>query len=159
MNNSVFNNPAKMLQNLNIIFMALLSGQLIYFIVGIVLLQSGQSKGISEMSTMFMYIVPFINVVIILVARFLYGNNLAKLSKEVSIEIKSQSYLTNNIIKLALLEGANLINISIMIITNNYFFAGFFVIIITLYFLNRPSKDKFITEYELSSNDALKLIS
>ena len=159
MNDSVLNNPSKMLQNLNVIFLALISGQIIYFVIGIALLQAEQSWEMSKMSTIFMYIVPLINVIIILLARFIYGKNLTNLSKDVSIEIKLQSYLTNNIIKLALLESANLINVTVMIVTKNYFFAGFFVIIIVLYFLNRPIKEKFVTEYELSPDDAMKVIS
>lgn len=152
------NDPNKMLFNLNIIFLALLSGQIIYFIVGIVLLQTNGAQDLSEISKIFMYIVPLVNAAIILAARFIYGKNLVSLSKDHSLEKKMQSYLTNNIIKLALLEGANLINISVMIITSNYFFAGFFVIIIALYYLNKPTKEKFITEHELSSDEVMKII-
>ena len=159
MNNPTFNDPNKMLQNLNVIFFSLIGGQILYFLVGLYLLQSGQFQQLSKMSTIFMYIVPLINVVFIMAAKFVYEKKLLKLNKDENIEKKSQSYLTNNIIKLALLEGANLINITIMILTGNYFFAGFFVIIIALYFLNKPTKEKFITEYQLSSDEAMKLIS
>jgi hypothetical protein len=159
MNNPLLNDPNKMLQNLNVIFYSLIGGQIFYFVAGLFLLKSGQFQKLSEMSTIFMYIIPLINVVFILAAKFIYGKNLSKLDKDESIEKKSQSYLTNNIIKLALLESANLINITIMILTGNYFFAGFFVIITALYFLNKPAKEKFITEYQLSSDDVMKLIS
>ena len=67
-------------------------------------------------------------------------------------------YRNANIVRLALLEGANIFNISIMLITASYFFAALFIVIIVLFFFNKPTKEKFIMEYEISADDALKIL-
>jgi hypothetical protein len=156
---SELNNTNKIFRNLNIIFLALISGQLIYFVIGIVLIQSVDIQYSGDLTTLFMYLIPLVNMLIILTIKFIYSRILSKINTDMSVEKKSQYYLNNNIFKLALLESANLINVSAMIFTGNYFFAGFFVIITALYFLNRPTKEKFITECNLSSDDVLKIIS
>ena len=145
-------------QTLNIIFIALLSGQTIYFFVGIFLIQSGNIDGFGGFNTIFMFITPVVVLSSILASKFIYSKQVAEFDKSLSLENKLVSYRTANIIKLALLEGANIFNISIMIITANYFFAALFIIIIALFFFNRPTKEKFIMDYEVSADDALKLL-
>ena len=143
---------------LNIIFIALLSGQTIYFFVGLFMIQSGNIDGFGGLNTIFMFITPIVVLASILASKFIYTKQVTEFDKSLSLENKLVSYRTANIIKLALLEGANIFNISIMIITANYFFAALFIIIITLFFFNRPTKEKFIMDYEVSADDALKLL-
>ena len=145
-------------QTLNIIFIALFSGQTIYFVVGIFLIQSGNIDGFGGFNTIFMFITPVVVLSSILASKFIYSKQVAEFDKSLSLENKLVSYRTANIIKLALLEGANIFNISIMIITANYFFAALFIIIIALFFFNRPTNEKFIMDYEVSADDALKLL-
>jgi len=145
-------------QTLNVIFIALLSGQTIYFVVGIFLIQSGNIDGFGGMNTIFMFITPVVVLSSIIASKFIYSKQAAEFDKSLSLENKLVSYRTANIIKLALLEGANIFNISIMIITANYFFVALFIIIIALFLFNRPTKEKFIMDYEVSADDALKLL-
>ncbi len=154
-NSSIFRN---FFQTLNIIFIALLSGQTIYFFVGIFLIQSGNIDGFSGFNTIFMFITSVVVLSSILASKFIYAKQVSEFDKSLPLENKLVSYRTANIIKLALLEGANIFNISIMIITANYFFAALFIIIIALFFFNRPAKEKFIMDYEVSADDALKLL-
>jgi hypothetical protein len=143
----------------DVLFFALLIGQTIYFFLGLFLIQSGNIEGISGMNTIFMFITPVVVLSSILASKFIYTKRVTEFDKSLSLEIKLVSYRTANIVKLALLEGANIFNISIMVITTDYFFAAIFIIIIILFFLNRPTKEKFIVEYEISANDALKILS
>lgn len=154
-NSSIFKN---FFQTLNIIFIALLSGQTIYFVLGVFLIQSGNIDGFGGFNTIFMFITPVVVLSSILASKFIYSKQVAEFDKSLSLENKLVSYRTANIIKLALLEGANIFNISIMIITANYFFAALFIIIIALFFFNRPTNEKFIMDYEVSADDALKLL-
>lgn len=144
---------------LNIIFFALFSGQVIYFFVALYLIQSGNINEYGGMNTIFMFITPIVVLSSILVSKFIYTKQITMFDKSLPIENKLVSYRTANIIRLALLEGANIFNTSILIITANYFFAALFVIIIILFFFNRPNKEKFIMDYEVSADDAVKLIS
>ncbi|HCY74937.1 MAG TPA: hypothetical protein DHV28_03380 [Ignavibacteriales bacterium] len=159
MNKEISPIPANYFSTLNILFMSLLSGQVIYFIVGLFLIQSGNINGFGGMNTIFMFITPVVVLSSILASKFIYTKQVAEFDKSLPLENKLVSYRTASIIRLALLEGANIFNISIMIITTSYFFAGLFVIITTLFFFNRPTKEKFIMDYEVSSEDAIKIIS
>lgn len=150
---------ANYFSTLNVLFIALLSGQIIYFIVGLFLIQSGNINGFGGMNTIFMFITPVVVLSSILASKFIYTKQVSGFDKSLPLENKMVSYRTASIIRLALLEGANIFNISIMIITTSYFFAALFVIITALFFFNRPTKEKFIMDYEVSSEDAIKIIS
>lgn len=148
----------KFFTTINILFFALLSGQTIYFIIGLFLIQSGNMEGIPGLNTIFMFITPIVVLTSILASKFIYSKQVASFDRASSLENKLVSYRTNNIVRLALLEGANIFNISVMIITASYFFAAFFIIIIVLFFLSRPTKEKFIMDYEISSDEAIKIL-
>jgi hypothetical protein len=159
MNNN--NNPAikNFFKTLDVLFFAFLSGQIIYFIVGLFIIQSGELKGFGGLNTIFMFMTPVVVLSCIFASRFIYNKQVTEFDKSLPLENKMASFRTANIIKLALLEGANIITVSIMIITANYFFAVLFVAVIVLVFFNKPSIEKFILEYEISADDALKLLS
>ncbi len=148
----------KFFTTIDILFFALLSGQTIYFFIGVFLIQSGNMEGLPGLNTIFMFITPVVVLSIVLSSKFIYSKQVASFDRTSSLENKLVSYRTNNIVKLALLEGANIFNISVMIITTSYFFAALFIIIIALFFLNRPTKEKLIVDYEISSDEVIKIL-
>jgi hypothetical protein len=158
MNFSDGTNYTKIRLTFNLLFSALLVAQLIYLLAGLLIIKSNNFEGMTNLNTIFMFIVPVINASVILAAKFIYGKSLLNLDSTQSLNYKLKLYQTNNIIKLALLEGANIINISAMIITGNYFFGAFFVIVFILFFLNKPTVEKFVMEYQLKPDDAVKIL-
>ena len=148
----------KSFRTIDIIYFAILIGQMIYFLIGLYLIQSGNMEGMKSLNTIFMFVTPVVIFSSILAAKFIYSKQVINFDKTLSLDAKLISYRTNNIIRLALFEGANIFNISVMIITANYFFAALFIIIIVLFFLNRPTKEKFIMDYEISADDVLKIL-
>jgi len=154
-NSTIFRNY---FSTLNILFFALLSGQTIYFFVGLFIIQSGNIEGFGGMNTIFMFITPVVVLSSILASKFIYTKQVTSFGKNLSIEKKLASYRTANILRLALLEGANIFNISVMIISASLFFAALFIVTIVLFFFNRPTKEKFIMDYEVSADDALKIL-
>jgi len=157
MNNENSSSYGNYFSILIILFFALLSGQTIYFIAGLFLIQSGNMNGFSGLNIVFMFVTPLVVFSSILASKFIYTKQITEFDKSSSLEKKMVSYRKTNIIKLALLEGANIFNISVMIITASYFFAALFVILIILFLLNRPTKEKFIMDYEVSADDELKI--
>ncbi len=141
------------------IFFGLLAGQIIYFMVGLFLIQSGNINTDSLLNTIFMFVTPVFILVSVYVSKVIYIKLVSSFDKSVSLENKIISYRSNNLIKLAILEGANLFNISVMIITSSYLYAAFFVILITLFFLNKPTKDKLIMDYEVTAEEVLFILS
>jgi hypothetical protein len=157
MNNENSSSYGNYFSILNVLFFALLSGQTIYFIVGLFLIQSGNLNGFRGLNIVFMFVTPVVVLSSILASKLIYTKQITGFDKSSSLEKKMVSYRKTNIIKLALLEGANIFNISIMIITASYFFAALFVTLIILFLLNRPTKEKFIMDYEVSADDELKI--
>ena len=157
MNNENSSSYGNYFSILNVLFFALLSGQTIYFIVGLFLIQSGNMNGFSGLNIVFMFVTPVVVLSSILASKLIYTKQITGFDKSSSLEKKMVSYRKTNIIKLALLEGANIFNISIMIITASYFFAALFVTLIILFLLNRPTIEKFIMDYEVSADDELKI--
>ena len=143
---------------LNILFLTFLAGQVLYLSIGLFLVQSGAKEELSQLNNIFLFAVPIIDLFIIFTSKSIYTKNVTNFDKNLPLENKILSYQTNSIIQLALLEGANIINVSVLTITANYFFAALFVIIISLFLLNKPTKEKFIIQYELNSEDVVKIL-
>lgn len=158
MENSQNSNYSKLRLTLNFLFITLLGAQVMYLLVGLFIIQSGDFKEINGVNNIFMFIIPLIDTAIIFAIKFIYEKGLRDRDKKMSLDSKIKSYQINNIIKLALLEGANIMNTSAMIITANYFYAALFIIIAALFLLNRPTIEKFIMEYELSPEEVVKVL-
>lgn len=151
-------NYAKFKLTLKLLFITMLGAQILYLLIGLFIIQAGEFEEINGVNNIFMFIIPLIDTTIIFAIKFIYERSLRDRNKNISLDSKIKSYQINNTIKLALLEGANIINISAMIITANYFYAALFIIIAALFLLNRPTIEKFIMEYELSSEEAVKIL-
>lgn len=147
-----------MLSVLNILFLTLMAGQFLYLAIGLFIIQASDSQLFSNMNSIIFYTVLIMNVFIIFTSKFIYNKNVTKFDKQSALENKIKSYQINNLIFLTLLEIANIINISALIITTNYFFVVLFLIVIGLFFINRPTKEKVIMQYELNSDEAMKIL-
>jgi hypothetical protein len=132
---------------LNIIFLGLFSGQIIYFAVALFLIQSGNMQGIEGFETVFMFITLVVVFFSIFASKMIYSKLVNAFDKSKPIEERLNSYRTGNIVKLALIEGANIFTISIMIITADYLYAAFFALLITFFWLNKPGEEKFRMDY------------
>lgn len=136
-----------LLSVLNMIFWGLLGGQLIYFIFALFLIQSGNMPLLDGLGTMFLFIVPIAVVFSIFASKMIYTKLVAAFDKNKPIEEKLVSYRTNNIVKLSVIEGANIFTISVMIITSDYLYSAFFALLIAFFWLNKPSTEKFKLDY------------
>ena len=133
---------------MNIIFLGLLSGQIIYFSIGLFLVQSGNMAGIEGVGTVFMFITPVVVFFSIFASKMIYSRLVNAFDKSRSIEEKLNSYRTSSIVKLAIIEGANIFTISILIITSDYLYTAFFALLITFFWLNKPGEEKFRMDYD-----------
>lgn len=147
-----------MLSVLNILFLTLMAGQFLYLAIGLFIIQTSDNQLFSNINNTILFTVLIMNVFIIFTSKFIYNKNVIKFDKQLALENKIQSYQINNLIFLALLEIANIINVSALIITTDYFFTLLFLIIIGLFFINKPTKEKFIMQYELNSDEVMKIL-
>ncbi|MEO1258111.1 MAG: hypothetical protein AAFZ15_04915 [Bacteroidota bacterium] len=70
-----------------------------------------------------------------------------------SMQEKLDHYRTTNIIKWALLEGGNLISLVLTFATANTNYLLWFGLGLAAFVLLRPSKDKFMEEYQIKSGE------
>lgn len=157
MNDNISNYKGHFLQ-LNIIFLALLIVQIIYFGIFFFLVSADNLLIQAELDRILMFIIPVIVLSGILAAKYIYTKIVAGFDKNLSIERKIMSYRNASIIRLALVEGVNILNITAMLITGNFLYSAYFLILIVFYVLFKPSKDKFIVEYEVSGDDVTKIL-
>lgn len=137
-------------RQLKIIFFALAAGQVIYFLITLVLIQEEIVVINKDFSTIWGFLIPVLVVILVGASRLLYNrliNSNIKLSSESE---KLKVYQTGNILKFALLEGANLISITFYMLTGDFLYAGMFIIVLGIFFVNFPGKEKFLMEFESS---------
>lgn len=140
-------------KQLKIIFIALASGQIIYFLTASVLLMNEIVETNKEYSTVMGFVVPILVVLMVVASKLLYNYLINSKQQDTSQAEKINIYRTGNITRFALIEGANLISITAYLITGDFLYAGLFVIVIGIFFINYPSKEKFMAEFGLSSLD------
>lgn len=145
-------------QQINIIFLSLLAAQVIYFVIVYFLISTGNLITNAEFDIILMFIIPVIVLSGILAAKYIYTKIISDFDKNLSIDRKIISYRNASIIRLALIEGANIFTITAMFITGNYLYSAYFIILIVFYVMFRPSKEKFVVEYEVSGEDVTKIL-
>ena len=152
-------NPENFFLTMNVLFFALAAGQIIYFVIVFYLISSGSFKSPAEdLTQIFLFLTPVIILTAVLGSKFIYSRLVNNADKNVSLENKMISYRNSTIAKLAIIEASNIFTITVMLITGSYFFAPLSIIVLAFFFLNKPARDKFITNYEVSSGDAMKLL-
>jgi uncharacterized membrane protein len=138
-------------KQLKIIFIALASGQIVYFLISLVLIMNELVTTNKDFSTVWGFVVPILVVILVVTSKLLYNYLINSKFEKTSEDEKITSYRTGNIIKFALLEGANLISITFYLLTGDFLYAGMFVIVMGIFFANFPGKEKFMMEFGLSS--------
>ncbi len=137
-------------KQLKIIFFALAAGQLTYFIVSLILVQDESVILNKDFSTVGGFVVPLVVVSMVVASKLLYTRAINSKLKA-GDEEKLITYKTWNIVKFALLEGANLFSITFYLLTGDFLYAGMFIIVMGIFVVNYPGKEKFMAEYGLST--------
>jgi hypothetical protein len=140
-------------KQLKIIFIALASGQIVYFLTASVLLMNEIVETNRDFSTVLGFVVPILVVLMVVASKLLYNYLINSKLKDTSQAEKINIYRTGNITRFALIEGANLISITSYLITGDFLYAGLFVIVMGIFLINFPSNEKFMIEFGLSSNE------
>ena len=139
------------IKQLKIIFFVLAIGQITYFVVTLILIQSEKVTLNKDFSTVGGFIVPVIVIILVVASRLLYNKLINSKTAGTTHQEKLLTYRTGSILKFVLLEGANFLSITFYLLTGDFLYAAMFVIIIAIFFANFPSREKFISEFGLSS--------
>jgi len=140
-------------KGINILYLALALGQILISIV--LFYMSLENSPTLDMSfgdikqLLVLLLVP----AAIMISHYLYNNKITEGKQLNGVDDKLAHYRASNILRWAILEGVNLINIIFFFLSNNYFFLILFVFGFAFFLLGKPSEEGFIEDYKLNSDE------
>lgn len=137
-----------------IIFYALLSGQIIFLLISLYLVSANLIETNSELSLIFIITLLFFLSPLLIVGPMIYRKLISRQYDNIkTLEQKLILYRQGMIIKLAMVEGASIFSIVCFLITGNYLFIIISILLISLFFLHRPSLEKFTADFNISLSE------
>lgn len=136
------------------IYYALVFGLLIFFIVVLVLIQEKYLSIEKDLDNIFTIIVPVYGLMMMFVSRMIYNQMISKIEVNNSLIQKLMSYRTAKIVSWAVLESACLLALVATMLTSNYLYVAVFVFLFGYFILMRPSKESFIRDMRLNSDES-----
>ena len=140
-------------RQLKIIFYAIVAGQVFYFLLALYLVLTDKVIVSKNYDSPIGIIIPVIVIMLVIASKFLYERLTESKISETSISEKLISYRTNIIIKFTFLEVANLLTVTFYLLTADFLYIGMFIIVLGLYLINFPGKEKFVVDYGLSGKE------
>jgi len=138
----------------NTIYLALLSGLVIFFVIVILLIQNKNLKLNTELDKIFTFLIPVFGLLMMFISRMIYNIMIAKLDSSSTIPQKISYYRTVKIISWALVEGACFLALVATILTSNYLYLVVFIFLLGYFFLLRPSAESLIKDMRLNSEES-----
>ncbi|MCB0554882.1 MAG: hypothetical protein KDD02_15125 [Phaeodactylibacter sp.] len=140
------------LKQLQLIFLALAAGQILFCLVVVYLAQTGTLSP-SNLGLPLSFLLPTILFAAAGTAYFL-SNRLSMEGKQLpTLSEKVQHYRNASILRLALVEGANILIVSFAMLEANLSFLAFFAIGLLIFAYFRPGLDKLAQSYELNAQE------
>lgn len=136
-------------KSIQIIFFALLAGQLIFLFISVFLVQSGNIST-NENLFLILFIVDLMIVVpAIVVGPMIYRSFMSRVKPEMSLTEKLNLYKQGTIIKLAMVEAPTIFSIVGFLLTGSFVFLFLAIGIIILFFMHKPSLEKFCEDFQV----------
>ncbi len=140
-------------KSIQIIFFALLAGQLIFLFISVFLIQSGNISTNEDLFLILFIIDLMIVTPAIVVGPMIYRSFMSRVIPEMSLTDKINLYKQGTIIKLALVEAPTIFSIVGFLLTGSFVFLFLAIGIIILFFMHRPSVEKFCEDFQLSFSE------
>lgn len=150
-NRTSFMQPKTFLKTLASIHFSLSAG-LIAFAAFAYWKQGGFVAGIDS-EDFFIYIVPIFAATGYFLGKTLYQKNIEKITREASLTSKLGKYQNASIIKYALVEGPALIALVAYYLKGNAMHLAIAAFLILYLFSQRPTKQKLLTELQLTAQE------
>lgn len=138
---------------LNIIFIALSMGQLILFGVVFFIASQNSIQRNMDLDSILLYLSPAYSISMIFISKFLYNKISQSIDRSLDVKSKAMKYRTSSIVNWAMLESANLFSLISFLLTSNYVHLLIFAGVFAGFILNRPSKEKFISDYNVTNDE------
>ena len=147
------NNFVAIFRTIQIVFGTLALGQIFILAVFLLTIQNRSNDEAGELNAVLFYVVQIIGITSIFLSRYVYNQNLFKLSLTESVTEKLGKYRTFKIVFWAIIGGAGLFSLIAFYITSNYLYVIIFILIFIFFLLNRASREGFVQDIQLSVSE------
>lgn len=137
-------------KQINILWLALLMGQLVFFAVVFFFINSTEGESLDILRT----IVPMLLLGALGGVYFISKKRSTDGAALETLQEKAEHYRATIVIRSALLEGANLMAIVGMLSDSPQPYLPYFAVGIAAFLYFRPSVDRFIQDYQLKAQEA-----
>jgi hypothetical protein len=109
-----------------------------------------------ELDDYFTFIVPLFGLLMMLLSRFIYNRIVSGYKTESDFLQKVIQYRTAKIISWAMIEAASILALVASILTLNYLYIAVFVLLFGYFLLSRPTRESFVKDFRLTSDESDK---
>ena len=139
------------MKSLNVIYLALILGQLIF--MGIVIFLSSGTIPDSENMSLLRTFIPVVSVSTAAISYVIYNKRREEGAEIEDLTEKTLHYRVSNIIRWAVVEAGNLFVIVSVLLTGSTFFVLFFILGMAVFIVYRPTVKGFVNDYNLSTSE------
>jgi uncharacterized integral membrane protein len=159
MNNDQAITPKIYFKTVNMLFVALVAGQVVFALVLFFLNQTQKKIEFitPEIHQTLVWIAPALAVAGIVLGWLVFNTKLKPLQHKNSLFEKLKGYQSAMILRFAFMEGPSLVALVFFYITGDYIFLGVSAFIILAFLFNRPSKSLIIRHLQLHDDERLLL--
>lgn len=151
-NNISFKNFGDFLSKIILIYFALISSTLMVCVVFYFLVKDMQPSNEDLFFPLILLAVIMLFTSLFII-KFINGLQLKSINDKAGLSEKLSAYLTLQIIKFAMIEGIALFTLVGFFLTVNFLFFIVFFGALSFYIIERPSKEKFLFEVELTQEE------
>ncbi len=141
-------------KSVKIVHFALIAGIVFFALISTFLHQNGYKTFGEDLDGPFLIIVPLLALAGIFTSNFLYKKRINEIDKQLPLSVKLVNYRAALIVKLALLEAPSFFTVIAYLLTGNYIYLGIVLILLIVFLLYTPTKEKLINELELPRAEA-----
>ena len=151
--------PPPQVKGLLILHFALFAGQILFVLLASFLVFSNLFPPVlGKYGPEMILLTALIEVIAILLARFLYKRQLRKIdATPATLPKKLESYRSANITRWAILEGAALIVIVLFLLTNQWLILFIALALLFIFFTTRPTAPNIATDLQVSEQEIFSL--
>ena len=145
------NNISEQFRVTGIIYGALIFGPIIFFAIALFIVENKKFEPIQSINEIFKFLIPIAGFAVMFLARSIYNKNISPINYNDDLLSKISKYRTFKIIQWAQIEAGAFLSLVGFILTGNYLYAIVFLFLLGYFILIKPSKEQFINDLKISS--------
>ncbi len=145
------NNISEQFRVTGIIYGALIFGLITFFAIALFIVENKKIEPIQSINEIFKFLIPIAGFAVMFLARSIYNKNISSVNFNEDLFAKIAMYRTFKIIQWAQIESGAFLSLVGFILTSNYLYAIVFLFLLGYLILIKPSKEQFINDLKISS--------